>query len=175
MAEILNDEEIDEILGNFENEATEEDEQLLLWIALGIGYDIAIFATRLEREIAILRATGTTESSILDILQRDYNTRGRIFGELRNSVKRGVVLGIMQSSRLGQASVYGDSVEKFRWINVEGHKICEDCLGRAGGVDTWEGWMSRGMPGSGWSLCGGNCYCDIVPEGIKIDDSVSRV
>jgi hypothetical protein len=173
--EILKNEEINEILRQLEGEATEEDERLLRWILLGIGFDINIFATRIKREIAVLGESGATEQAIAEILKRDLSTNGRIFGELRNSIKRGIVLAIMQSSRFGQAAIYGDSVELFKWVNVEGHKICEDCLGRAGGLDTWEGWMSRGMPGSGWSLCSGNCYCILVPEGVKIDDTVSRV
>ena len=171
---VLTDEEVNEILSKFEGEATQDDENLLLWIALGIGFDISIFATRIEREIAVLRAAGTTDRAISQILQRDLATNGRIFGELRNSVKRGVVLGIMQSSRFGQAAIYGDSVELFKWVNVEGHRICEDCLGRAGGSDTWAGWESRGMPGSGWSVCGGSCYCALVPEGVDIADTVKR-
>ena len=164
--EILSNEEIDEILSQYEGETTEEDEELLLWIALAIGFDATIFTTRLEREIAILRAGGTGDREIASILQRDFDANGRIFGELRNSIRRGIVLGIMQSSRLGQNSIYGDSVELFKWVNVSGHRICEDCLGRAGEIDSWDGWVSRGMPGSGWSLCQSYCYCILVPASI---------
>ena len=172
--EVLTDEEVNEILTKFEGEATQDDENLLLWIALGVGFDISIFATRIEREIAVLRAAGTSDEAIRGILRADLQSGGRIFGELRNSIKRGVVLGIMQSSRLGQAAIYGDSVELFRWVNVEGNRVCGDCLGRAGDSDSWAGWESRGMPGSGWSVCGSSCYCVLVPDGIEISDTVKR-
>jgi len=170
----ITDEELEETLNQFEEEATEEDENLLLWLLLGLGYDINQFVNRINQEVAVLRAAGATDNAIAGILSRDLQTSGRIFGELRNSVRRAIVLGIMQSSRLGQLAVYGDRVEQFKWVNVSGHKICEDCLGRAGVVDTWGGWESRGMPGSGWSVCRGNCYCVLVPEGMDIDDTILR-
>ena len=170
----LSDEEINEILDRYEGEVTEEDRRLLLWIALGLGYDISIFSARIEREIAVLRASGTTELGIIGAIRRDYETNGRIFGELRNSVKRGVVLGIMQSSRLGQSAIYGDSVESFKWVTMQGGRVCEDCQPRAGEIATWQEWESIGMPGTGWSRCGGNCYCMLVPVGVKVSDTVKR-
>ena len=168
----LTDEEINEILNKYQGEVTEEDKRLLQWIALGLGYDISVFAARVEREIAVLRAAGATESGIIGAIRRDYETNGRIFGELRNSIKRGVVLGIMQSSRLGQSSIYGDSITTFKWVTSQGNKVCEDCQRRAGTVATWEEWEAIGMPGTGWSRCGGYCYCMLVPEGVKIQDTV---
>ena len=30
----------------------------------------------------------------------------------------------------------------------------------------------RGLPGSGWSICKDNCYCQLVPESMEIDDSI---
>ena len=170
----LSNEEINEILDQYEGEVTEEDKQLLLWIALVLGYDISIFSARIEREITVLRASGTTELGIIAAIRRDYETNGRIFGELRNSVKRGVVLGIMQSSRLGQSAIYGDSVESFKWVTMQGGRVCEDCQPRAGQIATWQEWESIGMPGTGWSRCGGNCYCMLVPVGVKVSDTVKR-
>ena len=77
--EVLTDEEVNEILTKFEGEATQDDENLLLWIALGVGFDISIFATRIEREIAVLRAAGTSDEAIRGILRADLQSGGRIF------------------------------------------------------------------------------------------------
>jgi hypothetical protein len=61
--------------------------------------------------------------------------------------------------------------EKLRWVAVSSN-LCSDCASRAGEVDTWDGWMSRGMPGSGWSICKEFCYCQLVPDGMEIDSKL---
>ena len=89
----------------------EEDENILLWATLGISFGIDIFITRIEREIVLLRDAGISEAAIVDILGNDLAAGGRIFGEFRNTIKRGIVSATMQASRVGQDRVYGDSVD----------------------------------------------------------------
>ena len=144
----------------------EEDENVLLWATLGIGYGIDVFATRIEREIALLRNAGVSQREIVNILRNDLATNGRIFGELRNSIKRGVTGGINQAFRRA-----GEMGQGLKWIAVS-KNICDDCRSRAGEIDTWEGWETRGMPGSGWSICKEYCYCQLMPESLNIDDSI---
>ena len=149
----------------------EEDENILLWATLGISFGIDIFLTRLEREIAVLRNAGIAETTIVDILGNDFANNGRIFGEFRNTVKRGVVSSVMQASRVGQDRVHGDSV-KFRWVSVGTPKICVDCTPRIGEVRSWEEWESLGLPASGFSVCKEFCYCQLVPEEIEMPSSL---
>tara|TARA_Y100000310_G_C20187100_1_gene580799 strand:+ start:66 stop:593 length:528 start_codon:yes stop_codon:yes gene_type:complete len=172
MAIEITDEEINEILNTFEEELEENDRSLIRLIALGIAFDIAVFTTRIERLATTLRGTGVSQEAIFGILASDLATHGAIFGELRNSIVRGIVFGNNQFSRTGQVEVYGDSIELFRWVTIQGHRICDDCQGREGEIDTLDGWMSRGMPGSGWSLCGGYCYCALVPVESNISDVI---
>ena len=172
MAIEITDEEINEILDNFEEEVEETDKSLLGLLAIGIAFDISIFTTRISRHIEILRGTGVSEESIRGILSTDLASHGRIFGELRNSIVRAIVFGNNQFSRIGQIGVYGDSIESFRWVTVQGHKICDDCQEREGEIDTFDNWVSRGLPGSGWSICGGRCYCILVPEGVNSSDTI---
>ena len=150
----------------------EEDENILLWATLGISYGIDIFITRLEREVALLRNAGVTDAAILDILGNDLATHGRIFGELRNTIKRGIVSAIMQASRIGADRVYGDSM-MFRWVSVGTPKICVDCTPRIGQVKSWAEWESLGLPASGFSVCKEFCYCQLVPEGVAMPTSLS--
>jgi len=150
----------------------EEDENILLWATLGVSYGIDIFITRLEREIALLRNAGVTDGAILDILGNDLAANGRIFGEFRNTIKRGIVSAIMQASRLGADRVYGDSM-MFRWVSVGTPKICGDCTARIGEVRSWEEWESLGFPASGFSVCKEFCYCQIVPEDVPMPTSLS--
>ena len=61
--------------------------------------------------------------------------------------------------------------QKLRWVAVS-KNLCPDCEDRAGEIDTWEGWESRGMPASGWSVCKEYCYCQLIPEDIEINDKL---
>ena len=150
----------------------EEDENILLWAALGISFGIDIFLTRLEREVAILRNAGVSEREILNILGNDLATNGRIFGEFRNTIKRGIVSATMQASRIGADRVYGDSVA-MRWVSVGSPKICVDCKARIGEVRSWEEWEALGLPASGFSVCKEFCYCQLVPESVPMPASLS--
>jgi len=150
----------------------EEDENILLWATLGVSYGIDIFITRLEREIALLRNAGVTDAAILDILGNDLATNGRIFGEFRNTIKRGIVSATMQASRVGADRVYGDSM-MMRWVSVGTPKICVDCTPRIGQVKTWDEWEALGLPASGFSVCKEFCYCQLVPESVPMPASLS--
>lgn len=164
---MANEEITEEITQNLE----EEDENILLWATLGVSFGIDIFLTRIEREITLLRNAGISESGIINILGNDLATNGRIFGEFRNTIKRGVVSSVMQASRVGQDRVHGDSV-KFRWVSVGTPKICVDCTPRIGEVRSWEEWESLGLPASGFSVCKEFCYCQLVPEEIEMPSSL---
>ena len=165
---MANDELTEEITENLE----EEDENILLWATLGVSYGIDIFITRLEREIALLRNAGITDAAILDILGNDLATNGRIFGEFRNTIKRGIVSATMQASRIGQDRIYGDSVA-MRWVSVGTPKICPDCEMRIGEIRSWDVWESLGLPAFGFSVCKEFCYCQLVPESVPMPDSLS--
>ena len=164
----LDEETTEEITQNLE----EEDENILLWATLGVSFGIDIFLTRIEREIALLRNAGISESAIVNILSNDFASNGRIFGEFRNTIKRGIVSSVMQASRAGQDRVHGDSM-RFRWVSVGTPKICIDCTDRIGEVRTWEEWEALGLPASGFSVCKEFCYCQLVPEEVSMPASLS--
>ena len=168
MAIELNEQEIEEIIRG-EEDLEESDRELLILIAAILSYDITVFASRITGTVDILRRTGTSNAGIAELLRRDLDSTGRIFGELRNSIKRGIVSGILQFSRVGGIELYGDGVELYRWVVISGVENCSDCLGREGQVDTLEGWEDRGLPGAGWSKCRGNCYCQLVPDTVDSD------
>ena len=165
---MANEETTEEITQNLE----EEDENILLWATLGISFGIDIFLTRIEREIALFRNAGISEAAIIDILGNDLANNGRIFGEFRNTVKRGIVSSVMQASRMGQDRVHGDRM-RFRWVSEGTPKICGDGTARIGQVRSWEEWESLGLPASGFSVCKEFCYCQLVPEEIEMPSSLS--
>jgi len=166
MAIEITDEEINEILDEYEEELEENDQNLIKLIALGVAFDIAIFATRIERLVLTLRGTGVSNEALTGILAADLSTHGPIFGELRNSIVRGIVFGNNQFSRTGQIEVYGDSIDLFRWVTIQGHRICDDCESRSKMPErTFNEWADIGLPGAGWSLCKQYCYCVLDPTG----------
>ena len=150
----------------------EEDENILLWATLGISFGIDVFITKLEREVALLRNAGVTEAAIVNILGNDLATNGRIFGEFRNTIKRGIVSAIMHASRIGQDRIYGDSVE-MQWVSVGSPKICVDCEDRIGEIRTWDEWEAVGLPASGFSVCKEFCYCQLIPVDVPMPPSLS--
>ena len=148
-------------------ELDEKDRRLLIETALGLSYDIRIFSERLGQEIDRLTRNGLDEQSIIRVLEQDLATNGRIFGELRNSIKRGVTGGINQAFRRA-----GEMGQSLKWIAIS-KTPCDDCRSRAGEVDTWDNWEARGMPSSGWSVCKEYCYCQLMPESLDIDDTIT--
>ena len=148
-------------------ELDEKDRRLLIETALGLSYDIRIFSERLGQEIDRLTRNGLDEQSIIRVLEQDLATNGRIFGELRNSIKRGVTGGINQAFRRA-----GEMGQSLKWIAISKNP-CDDCRSRAGEVDTWDNWEARGMPSSGWSVCKEYCYCLLMPESLDIDDTIT--
>ena len=160
---MANDELTEEITENLK----EEDENILLWATLGISFGIDVFITKLEREISLLRNAGISDAAILNILGNDLARNGRIFGELRNTIKRGIVSATMHASRVGQDRIYGDSVG-MQWVSVGTPRICVDCEDRIGEVRSWDEWESLGLPASGFSVCKEFCYCQLIPSEIEM-------
>ena len=153
------------------NEAQEQDESSIQFAIIAVALYADTFVTRIQQEVAILRGAGMSDSGIIRTLTEFISTRGRIFGEYSRAIKRGIVYGIMQSFRVGQDSVYGDSV-RMRWVSVGSPNVCKDCEERIDTIDEWNNWESQGLPASGFSVCKENCYCQLIPEDIEIDNPV---
>ena len=154
-----------------QEELTEEEQAIFAYAAFGISFAIDGFAQEIRAEIRKLRAAGIADTEIGRILTSDLQNGGRIFGGFRNSIKRGVVSGIMQGHRVGQDRIYGDSI-KMRWVSVGSPNICPDCQKRIGRIESWEVWETVGLPASGFSVCKESCYCQLIPEFFPIDDKV---
>jgi hypothetical protein len=59
----------------------------------------------------------------------------------------------------------------LQWRTSRGPRVCDDCAPRHGmGGLTLDEWERIGLPGSGWSVCGGNCECLLIPEDLVTVD-----
>ena len=159
------------------DELTPELEAILLSAMDQMVYDTTVFGARLEQSIVRMEALGVSKEVIFDTLQDDMQTGGRIFGELKNNAKAAIVGAINLASRLGQYQNYDLDKGQFAWVTVGGHKVCPDCDGREGIIMNFNNWESAGLPGSGWSICQGWCYCVLDPTGeikTKIDIDLDK-
>lgn len=141
-----------------------EVELMLLGVVDSMVFNVENFATNLNQTATLLSANGVESKVILDTLKRDKEGLGRIFGQLRNDVKAGLAMATSHSGRMGQYQGYTNK-SLFSWVTVAGHKICSDCESVAGKINTYEDWEKEGLPGSGWSVCKGYCYCVLDPSG----------
>lgn len=127
-------------------------------------------AITLEEYIAVLRNSGVADSEIRKGLQDDLNSGGRIFGEFFNA------LGVDITGRMGEVKRQASNLrfgfkqnEEIVWIAVslmkEDGKACPDCTPRHKEVDTYQNWILRGLPKTGWSVCRTNCKCVLMKVG----------
>ena len=157
-------EDFEDIIDQLEEEFPEQVETILDEIITLMLFDSEIFAVNIEKQLRTLRTSGVDEGQIEDILQKDMDEEGKIFGALKNTIIASIVLGVAQSARQGQYESY-DMEQLFTWVTVSGHRICDDCETRAGETLTFSEWEALGLPGSGWSVCGSYCYCLLDPTG----------
>ena len=143
---------------------TPELEAYILTQIESLFFDVTTFTNEINKQVSLLTANGLSQKQIASVLSNDLKNNGRIFGQLKNNTKAKVVETVNQSSRIGQESEYSGN-EKFVWVTVGGHKVCMDCDGRAGGIMTYDQWETEGLPGTGWSVCQGYCYCVLDPTG----------
>ena len=158
-------EDLDEILEALEAGMPAAVETLTNSMLTRLHFDTLIFGNRIEQYASSLLEQGISQDFIVQSLENDLKTGGRIFGELTNNIKAGIKELVNQSGRLGQLETFGNKYNTFRWVTVSGHRICFDCAGRAGQEATYDEWYERGLPGSGWSVCRGYCYCVLDPTG----------
>jgi len=157
--------DFDEVLKGL-NALPVEVRQLLDRSLNNLVYDAEVFGQRINKVVQTQQARGIALSNIAGSLATDMQNKGRIFGELKNSIKSSLVEGVNQAGQAGSFAAYDpDENTVFTWITVAGHKICADCAPRGGQQGTLREWEERGMPGSGWSVCQGYCYCILDPSG----------
>ena len=137
------------------DELPEEVETLLIEKMDDMVFDVKTFSNDLEKSVFSMSQSGVSEDKIKETMANDMETGGRIFGKLRNDMKAGVVDGINQSAKMGQYKNYELDKGEFVWVTVGGHKVCPDCDARAGIKLTYKEWETKGIPGSGWSVCQG--------------------
>lgn len=127
----------------------------------------------IEGLIATMRASGMTDAAIYDTLVSDLREGGRLFGTFRNQVKNTVRGGIKMAATRGLSEQYERAgIKEFKWVTVG--NPCPDCDPRGGEKGTMAYFENIGLPGSGFSVCQGNCKCLLTPISYKGPTTIPR-
>jgi hypothetical protein len=113
------------------------------------------------------RQNGQSSEGILQNIRNQIKPGGRLYSQVEGAIKRSHSAFVYQSSGYGQESVRQKTVTpdtKMKWV-INSFNTCPDCLVRNGLVKTYREWLALGMPKSGFSVCGNNCKCDLIPIG----------
>ena len=132
------------------------------------------FSNDVESFIGLMSASGVSQSEIKNILRNDLTERGRIFGSLKNNSASTIRNGMENASNVSTRQAYEKAgIKRFRWVSAGG-KVCPDCENRAGVVGEMGYFDSIGLPKSGFSVCGRNCQCQLVPIGYEAEGTIIR-
>ena len=141
---------------------------LQIIIANQISTSAAISALSIEEAITTMLASGMSREAINAVLIGDLTSSGPLFGAFKNKLKSTVRNAIEFSSNgSSNGKFVAAGVERFQWISVGDGKVCPDCEERHGETGTAEFFDLIGREGSGFSVCGPNCRCKILPDGYK--------
>ena len=121
----------------------------------------------LETRLATMIAGGMSEDAALVVLAEDLKTGGVTFGTYRNRVKRLAVNAVRGATNEAIFNAYDDAgLNNMRWVTVSGNP-CPQCSDRQGEINTFDFWENVGLPKSGFSVCGDNCRCILIPVGFE--------
>lgn len=136
-------------------------------------------AITLQEYVQALRASGVADSVIRKNLDDDLTNGGRIFGEFFNGLGMDIKgrMGELTRGASGIRSGFTES-DMLTWVSVsmtDGDKACPDCEPRHGEVDTYQNWILRGLPKTGWSVCRTHCKCILLKENdVSGDESLNN-
>jgi uncharacterized protein with gpF-like domain len=136
-----------------------------------IQSDVAVTVLEIEQLVSSMRLYGMDEATIISTLETDLINQGRLFGAFRNRIKNTIKSAIMLASGAAQRNIYGnEGIKEFRWVTVSDTRVCPDCVIRHNRIETLDTFQLIGLPGSGFSICRGNCRCVMVPVSYKGED-----
>jgi len=142
-------------------------EELTTKISLALQSLSMIVTANLISKLTSMRASGMGNSNIKKILVTDLLSGGRIFGQLKRGVKRISKNGIEEAGNIASYKMFiSKDYKEYKWVTV-GRNICPDCRIRHGETGDISYFSTIGLPKSGFSVCEGNCNCQLVPVEYK--------
>ena len=137
-----------------------------------IEYNVIETIAEINLRVQTLTLAGADPMAIRQLLIDDLQNNGRIFGGLANGVTGATNLGITSASQVSELLTYvEEGYTRLKWVTVS-KKPCPQCAERAGRVELKEYWEAIGYPRSGFSVCGPNRKCHLVPFDYKGKDTI---
>ena len=137
-----------------------------------MAYELDKGALTLETFIKKQIIAGVNPLTIQQTLVRDMEAGGQIFGSLKSAFKHQVAWGIegAEDGALKSETGLQDDTPSD-WVAIADQGTCDDCLDRANsGSHPYSYWVGIGLPGTGNTICGDYCRCDVVPSGAYTDE-----
>ena len=117
-----------------------------------------------------MQLSGMAREEVRKVIVADLITGGRIFGQLRNGVKRISKNTIEEAGNIAAMKKFeSKDYKEYKWITV-GKNICPDCRPRHGTTGDISFFSNIGLPKSEFSVCGHNCNCQLVPVEYQAED-----
>ena len=133
--------------------------------------DLSLIVTsNLVSRINSMQLSGMGREEVRKVIVADLITGGRIFGQLRNGVKRISTNTIEEAGNIAAMKTFeSKNYKEYKWITV-GKNICPDCKPRHGTTGDISFFSNIGLPKSEFSVCGHNCKCQLVPVEYEAED-----
>lgn len=139
-----------------------------LIISNQIGMAAAQTTLTLEEAITNMKISGMSSSAIRQTLMDDLDIAGPLFGGFRSKIRGSIKNGIEYSSNGSSNGRFIEAgIKRFQWVSIGDGKVCPDCEEKHGEEGTMEFFELLGLPASGFSICGPNCRCVLVPASYK--------
>lgn len=139
-----------------------------LIISNQIGMAAAQTTLTIEEAITNMKISGMSSSAIRQTLMDDLDIAGPLFGGFRSKIRGSIKNGIEYSSNGSSNGRFIEAgIKRFQWVSIGDGKVCPDCEEKHGEEGTMEFFELLGLPASGFSICGPNCRCILVPASYK--------
>jgi len=130
-------------------------------VAIFLNAESDLLADRLELKIKGMMTSGMGPKEILEVLRRDLREGGQLFSGFNSTFRRNV-FPVIDNVAQGAVIRENPKAALWEWITTSAEP-CPDCLPRHGVQKVYAEWEKIGLPRSGFSRCGDNCKCALVP------------
>lgn len=140
-------------------------------VAIFLTAESDLLADRLELRIRQMMNAGMSKGAIVAALRRDLRAGGPIFSGFASTFKRHV-FPVVDNFAQGAIVEENPDAMVWEWITTSADP-CDDCRPRHGLRKAYREWESVGLPRSGFSVCGDNCKCALVPSNM-VGNSIAK-
>lgn len=118
-----------------------------------------------EIDRAANRAFATFSRAVEQGIEPDEHLWAKVDAQHEREMTQTLRVMAKTAIRTYRVDALGKTGEKLIWITRADTKVCISCKPRHGQIRTLAEWRRLGLPGSGFSVCGPEDRCQLVPAG----------